>query len=161
MTDLSSGLQHSVDLTVDTLEGWSVDSCLNSVNYGISSQLHEIRSVEEHTSVKAVLSELLPNLHKVPLCKIDLLGQTSLSGLLVRPLNLKIVVVQSSDVGISESTNFTSGSADTASNVQYSHVGFDADLVGKVVLVSGELIISVIPRIIRDNNVRIEGDLLP
>jgi hypothetical protein len=82
---------------------------------------------------------LLGKLHKVPLDKVDLAGQPGLAGLHVRPLNLVIVDGDARDVCVGEAGDLPRGSTDTASDVEDAGAGGEVELVGEVVLVSGEL----------------------
>ena len=99
-----------------------------------------------HTSVKAVLSELFRNLHKVSLGVRDLVAKSSLSCLLLSSLDLEIVVVKSDNVDIGESGDLAGWPTDTASDIENTHTGLEVHLVSKVVFVPGELWVRYVDR---------------
>ena len=138
-TEGSTWLQALVDLSVDTLEGRSVASSLNSVDW---NQLDSIRTRELLTSIEGVLSEGLAQLHEVTLLERDSVAQTSLGGLLGSSVDLEIVVVDTDNGSIGESSNLTSGSTNTTTDIEDLHTGSDVDLSSEVVFLSCELIIS-------------------
>lgn len=67
------------------------------------------------------------------------MAQSGLSGLGVGTLQLEVVVVESDNVGVGESSDFSGGTANTASDVEDPLVGLQSHLQGEVVLVSREL----------------------
>jgi hypothetical protein len=91
------------------------------------------------TRIKGVLPKLLGELHKVPLDKVDLAGQPGLAGLHVRPLDLVVVDGDAGDIRVGEAGDLPCGTADAASDVEDAGAGSEVELVGEVVLVSGEL----------------------
>lgn len=139
-TEGSTWLQALVDFSVDTLEGRSVASGLNSVDW---NQLDSIRTRELLTSIEGVLSESLAQLHEITLLERDLVTQTSLGGLLGSSVDLEIVVVDTDNGSIGESSNLTSGSTNTTTDIEDLHTGSDVDLSSEVVFLSCELIISM------------------
>jgi len=138
-TEGSTWLQALVDLSVDTLEGRSVASSLNSVDW---NQLDSIRTRELLTSIEGVLSEGLAQLHEITLLERNFVTQTSLGGLLCSSVDLEIVVVDTDNGSIGESSNLTSGSTNTTTDIEDLHTGSDVDLSSEVVFLSCELIIS-------------------
>lgn len=139
-TEGSTWLQALVNFSVDTLEGRSVASGLNSVDW---NQLDSIRTRELLTSIEGVLSESLAQLHEITLLERDLVTQTSLGGLLGSSVDLEIVVVDTDNGSIGESSNLTSGSTNTTTDIEDLHTGSDVDLSSEVVFLSCELIISM------------------
>ena len=53
-------------------------------------------------------------------------------------MDLEVVVVKTDDIRVRETGDFTCGTADTASDVEDAHTGFEVHLCGEVVLVTGE-----------------------
>lgn len=94
------------------------------------------------TSIERVLSESLAQLHEITLLERDLVAQTSLGGLLGSSVDLEIVVVDTDNGSIGESSNLTSGSTNTTTDIEHLHTGSDVDLSSEVVLLSCELLIS-------------------
>lgn len=66
-----------------------------------------------------------------------MVGQTLLLSVVGSTLNLVVVVVETCDVGTGELGNLARWPADAASDIENLHVFLDTDLVGKVVLMSG------------------------
>lgn len=94
------------------------------------------------TSIKGVLSKGLAQLHKVGLLERDSVTETSLGGLFVGSVNLKVVVVDTDNGSVGESSDLSCGSTNTTSDIEDSHTGLDVDLGSEVVLLTGELIVS-------------------
>lgn len=117
-TESTTGLEHTVNLAVDALEGGGVDGSLNGVD-----------------GVEAVVLE--GHLHEVALDEVELLGQTLLGSVGGGAVDLVVVVVEASDVGARELGNLTRRATDTAANVQDPHALLDVHRVGEVVLVAG------------------------
>jgi len=69
-------------------------------------------------------------------------AQTSLGGLLGSSVNLEVIVVDTDNGSIGESSNFTSGSTDTTTDIENLHTGSDVDLSSEVVFLSCKLTIS-------------------
>jgi hypothetical protein len=72
----------------------------------------------------------------------DSVAQTGLGSLFGSSVNLEIVVVDTDNGSIGESSNFTSGSTDTTSDIEDFHSWSDVDLGSEVVLLSGKLVVS-------------------
>lgn len=88
--------------------------------------------------IEAVLSKLLHQVHKVALDELDLVRKTRLGRVLARATNLELVVVASNDVDVRKPSDLTSGTTNTASDVEDSHLGLELHRVGEVVLVAGD-----------------------
>lgn len=67
------------------------------------------------------------------------MAQPPLLGILPRPRDLKVIVVETGDAGIGKSCDLSSGTTDTATDVEDAHALFEADLGGEVVFVAGQL----------------------
>lgn len=115
----SSGLENLLDLTVDTLEVGCVAGGLDGVD-----------------GVEAVLAKLLSKLHEVALDEFDLSGEASLLCVLASALDLVFIVVETDNVDVGETGNLTGGATDAATDIEHSHLGLEAHLVGEVVLVT-------------------------
>lgn len=114
----TAGLEHAEDLAVDTFELGSVHRGLNGID-----------------GVKCVVRE--GHLHEVALDEGELVGETSLDGILCRSVDLVVVIVQARDMGVGELGDLAGGTTDTTANIQNLHALLDADLGGQVVLVAG------------------------
>ncbi len=120
-TENSSRLEDLLNLAVDALEVGSVAGSLDGVN-----------------GIESVLAELLVKLHEITLDELDLSGEAGLLGVLACTLDLVIVVVETNDVDVGETSDLTSGTTDTATDIEDAHLGLESHLVGKVVLVTGD-----------------------
>jgi hypothetical protein len=67
-------------------------------------------------------------------------AQTSLGSLLGSSVDLEIVVVDTDNGSIGESSNLTSGSTNTTTNIEDLHARSDVDLSSEVVFLSCKLI---------------------
>jgi hypothetical protein len=74
-------------------------------------------SLDRINSIKAVLSKLRGELHKITLDEFALPFKSSLGSMLPSPLNLIIIVINTNDLHARKARNLTRGSADTASDV--------------------------------------------
>lgn len=99
-----------------------------------------MQRVAQLTRVKAVLAKLLGDLHEVALGVRDLVAQARLPGLGVGALELEVVVVETDDVDVGESSDLTGRSTDTAADVEDAHTRLEAHFQGEVVLVSSKLL---------------------
>mgnify|MGYP007051648699 CR=1 FL=1 len=93
---------------------------------------------ETHTSIERVLSKLLAELHEIALHKGDLVLKAHLLGVLPRPLELEVVVVQANDLRVAELSDLAGRAANTASDVEHTHSGAEVHLRGKVVLMASK-----------------------
>lgn len=75
--------------------------------------------------------------HEVSLDIGQLLRKLLLLGVVDRTVNLVVVVVQTGDVCAGELGDLSCGTADTAANIKDLHALLDANLVCKVVLMTG------------------------
>jgi len=82
--------------------------------------------------------------HEIALHELKLARETLLDSILRRTLNLVIVVVETSNVGISELGNLSGRTTDTAPNIEHLHAGLDTDIHGqKVLMASNSLVKSL------------------
>lgn len=79
--------------------------------------------------------------HEVSLDEIELLRQALLRSVVSSSIDLIVVVVQTGDVAAGELCDFARRSANTTSDVKHLHTLLDSDLVGKVVLMTGNRLI--------------------
>jgi hypothetical protein len=77
----------------------------------------------------------------------DLVGKTSLGGLLGSSLDLEVVVVDTDNGSIGESSNLSSGTTDTTTDIKDLHTRSDVDLSSEVVFLSGKLSVSTYSRL--------------
>lgn len=117
-TEHTTGLQHTEDLLVDTLQLRSVDSRLDGVN-----------------SIEGVVGEA--HLHEVTLGEAELVRQTITLSIPRRTLDLVVVVVETDDIGVCELDNLTSRTTNTTADIQNLHTILDFHAVSKVVFVTG------------------------
>lgn len=94
---------------------------------------------ERQTCIKGILAKLFTKFHEVTFSEVDLIRQTSLPGLLVGSLNLEVVIVETGDVRIGESTDFSGRCADATTDIKDAHVRFDTHHIGDVMFVTGKL----------------------
>lgn len=118
----TAGLEHTQDLAVDTRQLRGVDSSLNGVD-----------------GIEAVVGEV--HLHEVTLYKVQLVRQALLLRIVGSTLNLVVIVVQSSNVAAGELGDLTSRATHTTTDIQHFHALLNADLVGKIVLVTGDRLV--------------------
>ena len=84
---------------------------------------------------------MLDEVHEIALDERDLIGESKFLGVGVGLGNLVLVVVDADDFRVGKSSDFTSWSTDTASNVKNFHIRLDTNLRGEVVLVSSDSLI--------------------
>lgn len=82
--------------------------------------------------------------HEITLHERQLVRHTLLRAVVRGTLDLIIVVVKARNVAASEFSNFAGRAADTATNVQHLHAVLDADLVCKVMFMSGNGLVKVL-----------------
>jgi len=92
-----------------------------------------------HTSIEGIFTKLFNKLHKIALDELDFFLELGLGGVLTCPLDLEIVIVETNDVDIGEGGNFTSGSANTTSDIEDAHARLQLHHMGEVVFMAGEL----------------------
>ena len=134
-TENTTGLEDTVDLTVDTLELGSVDGSLDGVD-GIE------RVVRER------------HLHEVALDELELTRETVANSVVGGAVDLVVVVVEAGDVSISELGDFARRATDTATNIENLHALLDADLGSEIVLVTGN---SLVERLAGGEAAEVEG----
>ncbi|KAI6771855.1 hypothetical protein HG531_009480 [Fusarium graminearum] len=121
-TEDTTGLKNTENLAVDALESGSVNGGLNGIN-----------------GIEAVVGErhLLPwELACIQETEV-LVGQTLLEGVVGSSLDLVVVVVQAGNMSTCELGDLTGGTTHTATDIKNLHAVLDTDLVGKVVLMTG------------------------
>ena len=121
-TEGTTRLQDTEDLAVHTDQLGGVDGSLDGVD-----------------SVEAVVGEL--HLHEVTLDEVHLVGETLLLSVVGGTVDLVVVVVQTGDVSTAELDHLTSGTTDTAANIQNLHTILQTGLHGEVVLVAGDSLV--------------------
>src|ERR1700691_604680 len=104
VTHDSSRLEDLHDLAIDAFPGGSMAGRFDGID-----------------SIERVLSKLLSELHEVTLNEFDLVFKWRLQGILARPHNLEIVVIQPNDVCIGELRDLPGRSTDSASDIEDSH----------------------------------------
>lgn len=117
-TKHTTGLQHTENLLVNTLQLGSVDSRLDGIN-----------------GIEGVVGEA--HLHEVTLGEAELVRQTIALGIPRRTLNLVVVVVETDDIGVRELNNLTSWTTNTTADIQNLHTILNPHAVSKVVFVTG------------------------
>lgn len=117
-TEHTSGLQHTEDLTVDTLEAGCVHSRLDGIH-----------------GVEGVVRE--PHLHEVALDEAQLVREALPGSVARRALDLVVIVVQANHVHASELDHLAGRSTHTAAHIQDPHVLLQAHLERQVVLMAG------------------------
>ncbi|KAI6775056.1 hypothetical protein HG530_001814 [Fusarium avenaceum] len=98
---------------------------------------HEPLINTENTSRLKHSEDLAVNTLKVTLDKVELVRQALLEGVVGGSLNLIVVVVETGDMGACELGDLASGTTNTTTNVEDLHALLDTNLVGKVVLMTG------------------------
>lgn len=95
--------------------------------------------LKKQTSIKACLSKLLREFHKVTLDERNLSLQPSSLGVLPRSTDLEVVVIKPDDLDIRKASYLASWSANAAADVEDAHTRFEVHMVREVVFVTSEL----------------------
>lgn len=120
-TEDSTRLQHPADLLVDALPRRRMDRRLDRVD-----------------GVEAVLPELVDELHEVAFREGHLVLEARILRVLACTLDLEVVVVEANDVDVREGSDFPSGTADTAADVEHPHTWPEVHLGSEVVFMAGK-----------------------
>ena len=114
----TTGLQDSVGLSVDTLQGRGMDGGLDSVAGVIGSILQG-------------------HVHEVTLDKVRAVLESKSVGIATGTRDLVVVVVEAGDVGSGEVTDLAGGTTDTTADIEDLERGLDTHVGGQVVLMTG------------------------